>query len=44
MKTYRVKVVTRILEFYEVEAGNPEEAKECYAFGRYLGSAGPLTR
>ena len=30
MKTYRVKVVTRILEFYEVEADSPEEAEEFY--------------
>jgi hypothetical protein len=38
MKTYRVKVIIRILEFYEVEADSPEEAEEDYTFGRFLGS------
>jgi len=37
MKTYRVKVISRILEFYEVEADSPEEAEELYAVGDYLG-------
>ncbi len=37
MKTYRVKVLSRILEFYEVEADSPEEAEELYAIGHYLG-------
>jgi len=37
MKTYRVKVISRILEFYEVEAGSLEEAEELYALGHYLG-------
>jgi hypothetical protein len=37
MKTYRVKVISRVLEFYEVEADSPEEAEELYAFGHYLG-------
>ena len=36
-KTYRVKVLSRVLEFYEVEAASPEEAEELYAIGDYLG-------
>ena len=37
MRTYRVKVITRVLEFYEIEADSPEEAEELYALGHYLG-------
>jgi len=37
MKTYRVKVIIRTLEYYEVEADSPEEAEELYALGDYLG-------
>ena len=37
MKTYRVTVMSRVLEFYEVEADSAEEAEEFYVLGHYLG-------
>jgi hypothetical protein len=36
MKTYRVKVAVRILEIYEVEAENAEEASETWCDGELI--------
>jgi hypothetical protein len=36
MKTFRVKVAFRILEIYEVEAENAEEASEIWCDGELI--------
>jgi hypothetical protein len=42
--TYRVNVIKRVVKWYEVTAGSPEEAEGSYLFGDYLGSSEDVTK